>query len=380
MSQLQINTTSTKGPVLIVDDETSLRHLMTRWLEAGGYEVEAAATAEEALDLQRQVPAAVALCDIRLPGRDGIWLADQLRKDFPTTAIIMETGAPDVDSAVAGLRMAAVDYLRKPFGREQLCAAVEQGLARHDASLAPRLAPALTRDAGATMQPSSRWVSALDAESAAALDGMLAMLAMRDANAYEHACRVADLALGIAREMRLPVETLGTIERAALLHDVGKMALPDSLLFKPATLNAAELAMVRRFPEIGSEMLKGLWPYLSGTAEIVRAVLEWMDGGGYPRGLRGEAIPLGSRIISVADAFDTMTHPRGFRNTMSAAEAVAELERGSGVQFDATVVAALRVTLGLRTCGGQRSGSLRDGIGGRIDLGLSGSGARIEPA
>lgn len=327
--------TSRKAPVLVVDDDKSLRNLMTRWLAASGYQVDAAATAEEALDKQHRNPAAVALCDVRLPGHDGFWLANQLRHDTPETAIIIATAMrPE------GKPLRAADYLYKPFGRDDLCAAVDHAVERHRVLA---VATAASRANRPTRSVGS--LQALDAESAAALDGMLAILAMRDVCAYDHACRVADLASSVARALSVRAPVIVTIERAALLHDIGKLAVSEALLTNTAPLDSADLTAVRRFPEIGYEMLKGIWPYLAGTAEIVRGVLEWVDGSGHPRGLQGEAIPLGSRIIAVADTFDTMTHPRPFREARSAFDALEEISRLSGTRFDPRVVEAFLTTM-----------------------------------
>ena len=331
-------------PVMVVDDEPALRNLMSGWLHTSGYPVQSAATAEDALERQRATPAAVAVCDIRLPGRDGTWLMEQLRLLYPETALIVATGAPDVDSAVAGVRHGLVDYLCKPVSREQVCAAVGRGVARYRDAIECRMTPRSGHAPSAVWQPDP---AVLRIQSGAALDGILATMVLRDENAFDHAHSVAELSLYLARELGIGESALLTIERAALLHEVGKLSLPDAILYKGGPLTPDELTLARQFPEIGYEMINGLWPFLAGAASIVRSVQEWFDGSGFARGLKGQAIPTGARIIAVADAYDAMTNPRAFKSAVSPAEAMEELQSRAGTQFDPRIVQLLAMSLGL---------------------------------
>jgi response regulator RpfG family c-di-GMP phosphodiesterase len=332
------------GPskVLIVDDENGVRDLMSRWLEAGGYRVTTAANAEEALGRLEDVAPAVALCDIRMPGHDGLWLAERIRQRSPETAVIMATGVHDVGPAVESLRSGVIDYLTKPFGRDRLREAVLRGLEWHRSAWdARRWRESLEQEVEIRLDRMSNALRALRIESDEAVDGMLSMLTLTDRDAYAHGYRVAALAVSIARRLGVPEHRIGAIEHGALLHDLGKLAMPEAILRKPAPLTTEEQLLVRRHPAIGSGLVVAV-PYLRPAAEVLRSAHERMDGLGYPDGLRGAAIPLGSRIVSVADAYDTMTRPRVFRDAISPAEAMLELERCSGTQFDPDVVAAFR--------------------------------------
>jgi two-component system cell cycle response regulator len=184
-------------------------------------------------------------------------------------------------------------------------------------------------------------INALHVDSDETLDAMLSMLTLTDRDAYAHGYRVAALAVSVARMMHVPEDGLHAIERGALLHDVGKMVIPEAILRKPAPLTMEEQSLVRQHPLIGSELLSQV-PYLLPATPFVRDAPVRMDGLGYPNGLRAATVALGARIVSVADAYDTMTRPRVFRDAISAADAVMELERCSGTQFDPTVVAAFR--------------------------------------
>jgi response regulator RpfG family c-di-GMP phosphodiesterase len=328
--------------VLVVDDEAGIREVMARWLAGGGYVVSTAASAREALDRVHDTPPAVALCDIRMPGQDGLWLANQIRRDAPDTAVIMATGVQDVGPAVTSLRQGVIDYLTKPFGRDRLRESVLRGLEWHKAAReSRRWRENLDREVEARRVRLSEALAAHTIDSDEALDSLLSVLTLADREAYAHAYRVAALARSVGHAMQLSAEDLEALERGALLHDVGKFAMPDAVLRKPAPLTTEELGVIRQHPQIASDLIAGV-PYLSAAAELVRDAHERVDGLGYPNGSPAGDVALGARIISVADAFDTMTRPRVFRDAISATEALMELERCAGTQFDAGVVAIFK--------------------------------------
>jgi putative nucleotidyltransferase with HDIG domain len=324
--------------VLVVDDEIGIRELIARWLASGGYSVSTAASASEALERVHDAPPAVALCDIRMPGHDGLWLAEKIRHDAPETAVIMATGVQDVGSAVTSLRQGVIDYLTTPFGRDRLRESVMRGLEWHKAACdSRRWRVALDREVESKRRRLSDALAALTIDSDAALDGLLSVLTLADRDAYAHAYRVAALAASVGCAMHLLPEDMEALERAALLHDVGKLAMPDAVLRKPAPLTIEEQDVIRQHPQIASELIAQV-PYLAAAAELVRDAHERVDGLGYPNGSPASDVALGARIIAVADAFDTMTRPRVFRDAITAREAVMELERCAGTQFDAGVV------------------------------------------
>ena len=347
MDVMDQHTGSTTAPaatpsVLVVDDETGVRELMARWLVSGGYDVRTAATADEALDRVHDRAPAVALCDIRMPGHDGLWLAHQIRNDAPETAVIMATGVQDLGSAVTSLRQGVIDYLTKPFGRDRLRESVSRGLEWHRAALDSRLWRE-TLD-GEVDRRRARLTDALEAltiDSDAALDGLLSVLTLSDRDAYAHAYRVAALSASVGSAMQLSEDDMVSLERGALLHDVGKLAMPEAVLRKPAPLTNEELDLIRQHPQIAADLISGV-PYLSMAAELVRDAHERIDGLGYPNGTRASDVALGARIISVADAFDAMTRPRVFRDEITPCEALLELERCAGTQFDGEVVAVFK--------------------------------------
>lgn len=324
--------------VLVVDDETGVRELMSRWLATGGYDVCTASNAAEALGRVQDAAPAVALCDIRMPGKDGLWLAQEIRLAAPETAVIMATGVQDVGSAVTSLRSGVVDYLTKPFGRDRLRESVRRGLEWHRAARqARRWRESLECEMDARQQRLADALASVRISDEAALDGALSMLTSSDAEAYAHAYRVAAMAVSVGRAMQMSDEAIAALERGALLHDLGKLAVPEALLRKPAPLTHEEQALVRKHPQIGADLLRAV-AYLADAADLVRNTYERFDGLGYPRGIDAASVPLGSRILAVADAYDAMTRPRVFRDAISPHEALLEIARCAGTQFDPAVV------------------------------------------
>ena len=328
--------------ILVVDDEPGIREVMARWLAGSGYDVLTAENAREALQRVQQRAPAVALCDIRMPGQDGLWLAGQIRHDAPDTAVIMATGVQDIGSAVTSLRHGVLDYLTKPFGRDRLCESVTRGIEWHlTARESRRWRESLEQEVESKRQHLRQALAALTIDSDAAVDGLLTVLTIADRDAYAHSYRVAALAASVARALGLPAEEMATLERAALFHDVGKLAMPEAVLRKPAPLTPDELGVIRLHAQIAADLIAGV-PYLSAASDIVRDAHERIDGLGYPNGSHAADVSIGARILSVADAYDAMTRPRVFRDAITPREALLEIERCAGTQFDPAVVATFK--------------------------------------
>lgn len=325
--------------VLIVDDEPGIRHVMSRWITSVGCQVTEAASADEALTAAAGEPFAVTLCDIRLPGRDGVWLAGEIRRAHPDTAVIMSTGVQTFETAVATLQSGVLDYIVKPFDCERLSKALQKGLEWHRSRVADAKLRAELRS---RVEQVSLALAEFEMNSTAAVDAMRTMLTIRDRAAYDHGTRVARLAVDLAMVLGVREPALSEIERAALLHDIGKFAVPEAVLQKERALSAAEQQIVRSHPERGYDMLQHV-PFLSGAAPLVLMSHERFDGAGYPAGLRGDEIPLGARIIAVADAYDAMTRTRPHRQPVSHRAALEELQQQRGRQFDPAVVDAFQM-------------------------------------
>jgi putative nucleotidyltransferase with HDIG domain len=327
--------------VLVIEHDDTLRTVIRGWVDALGFRAREAPDADTALVLQEREPAAIALCDLRMPVHNGAWVASRIRERFPDTAIIITTAARDVETAVASLRNDVVDYLLKPFDRNRLeealtlardCHAAAAGLQELQFALQDRL-----RKRRATV--AARLSEAQESEQEA-LEGLIAILQLHERDGRGHAVRVARMAIALADELGLEENALLDVETGALLHDIGKLDIPSSILAKPAPLDEREWQIMRTHPRLGYDLLSPQRRF-SGAATLVLSHHEAYDGSGYPRKLRGDEIPMGARVLAVADAYDSMTQPHVQRPPMPPAMALDEIERCSGRQFDPLCVEAL---------------------------------------
>lgn len=326
--------------VLIVDDEEPVRRLLEKWLVAAGHRVVTAGGAREALARLEEGGVGVAVVDLAMEGPDGFWLARQIRTGHPQTAVIIATASSDIDAAQRGIRLGVLDYLTKPIAKEELTMAVARACAWHQAAVAERTErDGLFARAQARQQELARAEAGRRANADAAVEALLRVLRLHDAAAHDHALRVAALAGRMASALAMPPADLELVERAALLHDIGKIGVGRTVLAQARALTDDERTLVRQHVALGHEALEV--GFLTDAARIVRATHEAWDGSGYPEGLSGEAIPRAARIIAVADAWDALTHDRAYRQGVGAAAARAELERCAGTQFDPDVVGVL---------------------------------------
>jgi putative nucleotidyltransferase with HDIG domain len=280
----------------------------------------------------------IVMADVMMAGGDGLSLLDQIVLDFPGTPVVMFTAVHDIHVATSAFRRGAVDYLLKPFERKQLIsvlmrAAEHRRLRRQDLLYRANLeeiVAARTRRLRTAMQD-------LERSYDITLEAMGDALDLRDAETEGHSRRVTAYTTALARDLGLNAEELRMIARGAFLHDIGKIATPDCVLLKPGRLDDGEMSIMREHCERGYRMVRKI-PFLRGASEIVYAHQESFDGTGYPRGLKGEEIPLGARIFAIADTLDAITSDRPYRKGVSFAEARAEIERCSGRQFDPKIV------------------------------------------
>lgn len=326
--------------ILIVDDDAAVRDVIAVLLREEGYECLEAINADQGLELARAEQPPLVISDMKMPGKDGLWLLDQIREELPDTWVIMLTGYGDTESAVECLRRGAVDYLLKPPKLTDLIRALERALAKRRVELArQRYQQKLenkVRDRTAELRHALRNIADTYEKT------LLALVSALDAREHEtsdHSLRVVQYTLAVARQMGIEGKELDEIGRGALLHDIGKIGVPDAVLLKPGKLTPAEWQEMRKHPDIGYQMIQAI-PFLAVPAEIVLSHQERWDGQGYPRKLKGEEIPLGARIFAVADTLDAMTSDRPYRRGTTFANAFAEIERCSGTQFDPRVVEA----------------------------------------
>ena len=299
-----------------------------------------ATSAEMALDLAAAEETPLVISDMKMPGRDGLWLLENFRQKYPDTAVIMLTGYGDTEAAVDCLRRGAVDYLLKPPRLTDLIRAIERALAKRRIELArqryQRKLERKVRDRTHELRVALQDIANTYQNT---LLSLVAALDAREHETSDHSQRVVRYTSTIAARMGIKAQELEEIGRGALLHDVGKIGVPDAVLLKPGKLNADEWLEMRKHPEIGHQMIQNI-PFLSTPAQIVLSHQERFDGKGYPRRLRGEEIHIGARIFSVADTLDAMTSDRPYRKGTSFKNAIDEIERCAGTQFDPQVVRA----------------------------------------
>ncbi len=337
--------------VLVVDDDDAVRDVIGTLLGEEGYLTATASSAEDALAACREREVHLVLSDMKMPGRDGLWLLERLRSDFPSTAVIMLTAFGDTELAVDCLRRGAADYLLKPPKIGELVRAIERALARRRLELArTRYRASLETRVREKTAELSRALREVEQSYQSTLHALVQALDAREHETSDHSQRVVRYTVAIAEKMGLPGVKLPDIGRGALLHDIGKIGVRDAILLKEGPLTDGEWKEMRQHPQMGWRMISKI-PFLQAAAEIVLSHQERWDGAGYPRGLTGEAIPVGARIFAVADCFDAMTSDRPYRKALSHEEAMAELRRCAGTQYDPALVAEfVRLTEGSASC------------------------------
>ncbi len=320
--------------ILIVDDDGSVRDVITVLLSEEGYACTAVSSAEAALDAARHAEYPLVISDVRMPGRDGLWLLERLRDGHPDTAVVMLTAYGDTEAAVECLRNGAADYLLKPPKVTELIRAIERALGRRRLELArQKYRRSLENRVREKTSELSSALRELESTYSQTLWSLVLALDAREHETGDHSQRVVRYSLAIARRLGLPERDLPALGRGALLHDIGKIGVPDAILLKSGPLDEAEWREMRRHPEIGYEILRSIG-FLTGSAELVLTHQERFDGGGYPRGLAGEAIPIAARVFAIADTYDAMTSHRPYRRALAGDLARAEIARCAGTQFD----------------------------------------------
>lgn len=310
--------------VLVVDDEPLVVEAIERVLRSYGYVVRTAHSGREALQILAQQHVDLCLSDLHMPDIGGKILARQVCQQYPEIPVVIMTGDDSMEALREVIDSGASDFISKPWRAHELPIVIERNIRRH------RM----------WMEEQKHYLRKLNEAYSDMLEALLTALETREREIEGHSERVTTYTMILAEAMGVPHQRHPDIERGALLHDVGKIGIPDRVLFKKGPLNAAEWQIMYQHPVIGYRMCMKVRSLQNAAREVVLCHHERWDGGGYPQGLRGEEIPLGARIFAVADALDAMTSNRPYRKTLSLEEAFAELERYSGTQFDPQVVKA----------------------------------------
>jgi len=324
------------GRILVVDDAAGVCFALLELLIERGHLVVAAAGAREAQRLLDEEPFALVLTDVRMPDGSGLELLRHVVAEHPGVEAVLVTGVDDPYQAEVALELGACGYLLKPFAGQEVAIQVANALRcrgrKQDGSSGSAGPPAAAVAGDAAQRGTHE----------AAIRRFAAAIEVRNPEIGGHVERVGDLCALLARQLGLREDRCEALRLASLLHDVGKISLPDRLLLKPGRLTPDERRQIERHTTIGNRLLAAARSeLLELAAEIALRHHERWDGLGYPDGLSGEEIPIEARLVAVADAFDALTSDRPYRPAVGCTEALAVMKEESERQFDAAVLDAL---------------------------------------
>ena len=332
--------------ILIIDDEPNILSVLNSLL-CETYECKTATSAVEALEYLRQENYDVVLSDIMMPGMSGLELLEEISRISRDTVVVLISGNLNIQSAIEAMRRGAFDYVTKPFNLSEVETAVQRALRHHLLLKANQqyeqhledLVSLRTNELSLANVNLNLTLERLYLNYRSTLRALAAALEARDVETRGHSDRVVGYCLRLGKELGLTGREIISLEHGALLHDIGKIGVPDAILLKRGSLSDEEWIHMRKHVEYGVQIVRGI-DFLEGAALVVGQHHERFDGSGYPRGLNSDAICLGARIFSVADAVDAITSDRPYRKGRPFEAALDELNRCAGKHFDPGVVNA----------------------------------------
>lgn len=332
--------------ILIIDDEPGVLSVLTSLLDRN-HDCKTAASAVEAIEYLKEETYDLVLSDIMMPGMSGLELLAEITRRSRDTVVILISGNLNIQSAIEAMRRGAFDYVTKPFNLSDVETAVARGLRHHWLLKANQqyehhlehLIDLRTNELTVANSNLNSTLEKLYLNYRATLRALAAALEARDVETKGHSERVVSYCLRLGKQIGLNDRQLITLENGALLHDIGKIGVPDGILLKRGALTEEEWNYMRRHVEYGAQIIRGI-DFLEGASEIVAQHHERYNGSGYPNRMEGDQICLGARIFAVADAVDAMTSDRPYRAARSFEDAAEELIRCSGAHFDPFVVDA----------------------------------------
>jgi putative two-component system response regulator len=324
--------------ILIVDDEVIVREILVRKLESMGYACECCGNGRAALDLIAKRGFDLVLAGILIPEIGGIALLKEAMRICPDIAVILVTSVIDIEMAVDALKDGAYDYITKPFSLEEMSISVSRALEKRRLLLENQnYQRSLEEQVASRTRQLKEALGVLQHTYHSTLVALSRALDSRDAGSDGHSLRVTVYATRLAQKLDLGKPEIRVIEQGVLLHDIGKIGIPDELLRKPGKLDESEWLLMRKHPEIGYRILSSI-KFLKGAARLVLHHHERWDGNGYPQKLSGDQINLGARIFAVVNALDDLTSNRSLQDAISLEAALREIEKMSGSQLDPILV------------------------------------------
>lgn len=343
----QLMTTSRAEPIrlLVVDDEDTIRLVLAKYLRTRGFEVATADSGEAALETLAGAKFDLMLCDVRMPGLSGVEIVPAALETDPDLGIVMLSAVNDAPTATEAMSHGVLDYLTKPVELQFLHDAVQRALHKRTLLREQRRVERAIREEVAERTAELEQEKAhLRDLTITVVESLVTAMEARDVFQRGHSARVAELCASIAEYMGLAPDVVEDVRLAGRLHDVGNIGIRDDVLNKPGALNAEEYNHVKEHVRIGVEILTPL-RHIERVVVFVADHHERFDGSGYPLGRTGESISIGGRILAAADAFDSMTSQRPYRESRSPEDAVDELRAHSGTLLDPRVYEALRAVV-----------------------------------
>jgi putative nucleotidyltransferase with HDIG domain len=329
---------SQQETLLIVDDESTIRKLLHQKLSREGYQCEEANDAEQALNALATTPIALVILDIKMPGKSGIELLPEIKSSYLDTEVIMATAVTDVNAAIECLKQGADDYICKPFNLEELSLAVQRALDKRHLQLEIREYQQYLEE---KIEEQTGKIRKLFLGS---IEALVSALEAKDKYTGGHSRRVTDISLALGKELGLSTQDIEDLRWGSLLHDVGKIAIDQLIQNKPGKLTPEEYEHVMTHARVGADIVRPI--VNKKIVDMIEHHHDHYDGDGLHQVIVGNDIPLGARIIAVADAFDAMISDRPYRPAMSITEAIDEIKSFAGIQFDPSVVAVFLKTIG----------------------------------
>ena len=323
-----------KYKILIVDDEETIRNLFEQALSNIGYECETAENGKAGLEKITSPDAFdLVLLDVQMPVLNGIKTLKQIKQINPDLSIIMVSASVDIEHVRSALKEGAYDYIFKPFNVVEVESVIQRAIERSNLIRQNR---DYQRNLEEKVKTQTMELIKLYSGT---LEAMVLALDLREKETGYHSYRVTEFALTLAKKLELSESELSVIAKGSLLHDIGKIGVPDSILLKPDKLTDEEWSIMKKHPELGYELLKNIG-FLEDSAQIVLHHHEHYDGTGYPVGLMGDQIPLGARIFTIVDSLDALTSVRVYKEAYSFEESIGRIAEASGKQFDPWIIEA----------------------------------------
>ena len=318
--------------ILIVDDEAAIRKLLCRKLSREGYQCEEADSDGQTLDKLRSSPIELVILDIKMPGKSGIELLPEIKADYPHTMVIMATAVAETSVAIQCMKQGADDYVCKPFNLNEVAVSVARTLDKR------RLQLKVEDYQQHLEEKVDQQTKEIRKFFLGAIEALVFALEAKDKYTAGHSRRVTEITVAIAKDLGLPAGDIEELRWASLLHDVGKIAVDQLIQNKRGRLTREEYEHIMIHASVGTGIVR---PVVNeNVVEMIEHHHDHYDGSGLHQVVAGEDIPVGARILAVADAFDAITSDRPYRSARSEKEALGEIRRCTGTQFDPVVVTA----------------------------------------